>query len=81
VAHAFGTQLSLIVFAIAAIQGLIKGAEFPHTIQTALLAMCVFYALGWILGELARWLVEENVRAELARSSGPAGTVAEAATR
>jgi VIT1/CCC1 family predicted Fe2+/Mn2+ transporter len=74
VAHAFASQLGLIAFATAAIQGLISGAEFFKSVQTALLVLLVFYGLGLILGDLARRVVEESVLAELAlaadRSAG-----------
>ena len=37
---------------------------FADTTLQALIATAVFYGLGFVLGELARRLVEENVRAE-----------------
>ncbi len=63
----FAIRLSLIAFATTSVRGLINGADFQGTIQTALIATAVFYGLGFVLGELARRLVEENVRAEWKR--------------
>lgn len=40
--------------------------------QTALIALGVFYALGWVVGEVARRIVEENVRTELVQRLGTA---------
>jgi hypothetical protein len=69
VAHAFASHLALIAFATAALQALISGSKFFQSTQTALLVLLVFYGLGWILGELARRVVEENVSAELAQAA------------
>ena len=83
-AHAFACQLALIAFATAAAQGVVSGAPFDPTLKTALVVVPVFYALGWILGELARRVVEENVQAEFARikaSANPAQNTAEPITR
>ena len=65
-AQEFGLQLSLIAFATAAIQGLMSGADFQESVPGALVVLVVFYCVGWILGELARRLVEENAVAEVA---------------
>lgn len=63
----FASRLSLIAFATASIRGLLHGADFQGTLQTAIAAGVVFFGLGLGLGELARWLVEENVQLEIAR--------------
>jgi hypothetical protein len=67
VARQFASRLALIAFTAASLRGLISGADFQGTLQTALIAMAVFYGLGLVLGELARRVVEEHVVAEWAR--------------
>ena len=69
VAKQFASRLALIAFAAASLRGLTCGAAFGATIQTALVAMAIFYGLGLVLGELARRVVEEHVTAEWARLS------------
>lgn len=68
-AQAYACQLALIAFATTALQGLLRGAEFVNAVQSSLLVLMMFYVLGWILGELARRLVEESVQYELNLSS------------
>ena len=49
----FASRLSLIAFATAAVRGLFSQADFYGTIQTALVALGVFYVLGLVIGEAA----------------------------
>jgi len=67
VAGHFASRLSLIAFAAAIVQGLIDRAEFQGTLQTALLLLAVFFGLGFVVGEIARRVVEEGVQAEFDR--------------
>ena len=61
----FATRLSLISFATVAFRGLLSQSDFPGTIQTALVSLGAFYLLGLAVGEAARRVVEESVKAEL----------------
>jgi hypothetical protein len=61
----FASRLSLIAFATAAVRGLLSQADFYGTIQTALVALGVFYVLGLVIGDAARRIVEENAKADL----------------
>jgi hypothetical protein len=72
VAAQFARRLALIAFATATLRGLICEADFFGTIQTALIALGALYLLGLIVGEVARRVVEETVRADLARQAGAA---------
>jgi hypothetical protein len=67
VAKQFAVRLSLIAFATASIHGLLAGSDFEAAVNTSLIAMAAFYALGLVGGELARRLVEETVEMEMAR--------------
>jgi hypothetical protein len=72
VATQFGSRLALIAFATVVLRGLFCGSDFFGTIQTALVALGAFYVLGLFVGETARRLVEENVKADLKRQLGSA---------
>lgn len=63
-AGTFARHLALIGFATVCLQGLLSNSRFDETIPTALMVALLFAPLGWILGELARWLVEDQVRHE-----------------
>jgi hypothetical protein len=65
VAMSFGLRLSLIVFLIETLAGLLKGGEFEETIRSALILGGIFWGLGLLLGELARQIVEEHARANI----------------
>lgn len=62
---AFSLRLAVIAFSVTCLARVIDGQEFEATIQSAFIAGGIFWGLGLILGELARHIIEENVRAEL----------------
>jgi len=68
----FASRLSLIAFATVVLRGLLCGADFFGTIQTALVSLGTFYILGLVVGEAARRIVEENVKADLMAHLGSA---------
>jgi hypothetical protein len=76
VATQFAKRLALISFATAALRGLFGEADFFATMQTALVSLGAFYVLGLVLGEVARRIVEENIRTQLARQIETARTSA-----
>jgi hypothetical protein len=76
VATQFAKRLALISFATAALRGLFCEADFFATMQTALVSLGAFYVLGLVLGEVARRIVEENIRTQLARQVETARTSA-----
>ena len=67
-ASQFAYRLSLIAFATTTVRGLLSGADFYGTIQTALAALGLFFLAGLVLGELARRVIEESVDTQIARS-------------
>ena len=76
-AHEYGVRLATIAFATALLQGVIGGGgggSFSNTLQSGLLALAIFYGLGWLTGEVARRAVEESVAAKVLAHSpkGPA---------
>lgn len=66
-AMAFGLRLSLIVFAIETFAGTFQGKGLEDTIPSALMLGGIFWGLGLLLGEVARQVVEELVRTQVAR--------------
>ena len=65
----FASRLSLIAFGVAVMRGLLSGADFQGSLQSALLAAAVFYGFGLVCGDLARRLVEEAATAEFERAT------------
>ena len=66
-ARQFAVRLALVAFAAATIRGLIEADDFAGTVQSALWQGTAFFGLGWVCGELAGKVVEENARQEAAR--------------
>ncbi|MCC6240755.1 MAG: hypothetical protein IT448_10700 [Phycisphaerales bacterium] len=57
--------LALIAFALALVAGLEAGNTFSTTVTRALIAMVATFAIGLIIGAMARRMLEENqVQAE-----------------
>lgn len=67
VAQQFAKQLALMAFAVISLQGLWTTSPIEVVLPRALVISPLFFVLGFILGELARWVVEDNVRTELER--------------
>jgi hypothetical protein len=59
--------LALVAFAAGTLTGLIESADFAGTLESALWHAAAFFGLGWICGDLAGRVVEENARQEAAR--------------
>jgi hypothetical protein len=60
----FAVRLSLLAFAAVSLSGAVARDDFDGTIQLALAAGMVFAALGFVLGDVARRAVEEQVETE-----------------
>jgi hypothetical protein len=69
VAHEYGVRLATIAFATALLQGVIEGGSVTNTVQSGLLALAIFYGLGWLTGEVTRRAVEESVVAKVLAST------------
>ena len=66
-AHDVASRLALLAFAAAGVQGLLALGDFEGTVITGLKSAAMFYALGYLVGELGRRLAEESARSELER--------------
>lgn len=51
-------------------RGMLAGGDFVGTVKTAAVAAVVFFVLGLLIGEIARRLIEEHVRGEVAVNDG-----------
>jgi len=66
-AREFAVRLALVAFAASTLCGLMESVDFAGTLQSALWHAGAFFGLGWVCGELAGRVVEENARQEAAR--------------
>lgn len=66
-ARQFAVRLALVAFAASILQGLVESVDFAAALESALWHAAAFFGLGWICGELAGRVVEENARQEVAR--------------
>jgi hypothetical protein len=57
--------LGLLAFFTVMVRGLMHGGDAEQTLGTASLALFVFAAIGFAVGELAGWIVQDSVRASL----------------
>jgi len=55
----------LIAFATVALRGVLDSAEFRSTLKLALQASAAAFGIGWIIGDLARRLIEDMVLAQI----------------
>jgi hypothetical protein len=66
-ARQFAVRLALVAFAASLAAGLCESLDFSGAVTSALAHAAAFFGLGWICGELASRVVEENARQEVAR--------------
>jgi hypothetical protein len=62
VAAQYAPRLALIAVLTVLGRGLLGDGDFAGTVETAAFAAAAFFALGLLVGEIARRLVEEHVR-------------------
>lgn len=66
-AREFAVRLALLAFAASTLAGLIEAVDFAGALQSALWHAAAFFGLGWVCGDLAGRVVEENARQEAVR--------------
>ena len=69
VAANYACRFAMIAFGTTVLRGAMGGSDFEGTVWAALAATAVFYGLGFVLGELARRVVEEHAAAEWERQA------------
>ncbi len=62
VARFSGASLALLAFAIVAAAGLLNQNPLTVTLSRAVLALFLFFAIGWVLGYVAQLVVSEHER-------------------
>lgn len=60
----FAARLSLIAFATVTTEAVISGEAFQPGVKAALTALALSYAIGLVVGDLARRVIEENAAVE-----------------
>jgi len=55
--------LGMVAFVTVLARGLIAGGGAESTLKFACLVLFGFAAMGWIIGSLAGWIVDESVQA------------------
>ena len=58
--------LGLLAFFTTVARGVTHGAGAESTLMNACLALVVFAVVGFVIGSLAAWNVEQSIRAQLA---------------
>lgn len=58
--------LGLLAFFTTLARGLTQGANAEGTLLIACLALLIFAVVGYVIGSLAAWNVEQSIRAQLA---------------
>lgn len=71
-AEQYAPRLALIAVLTVLGRGMLCGGDFVGTVQMAAVAAVVFFALGLLVGEIARRLVEEHVNGTAASGDHPA---------
>lgn len=73
-AEQYAPRLALIAILAVIGRGILSGGDFAATVKTAAIAAAAFFLIGWLVGEIARRLIEEHVRATaVANEEQPGG--------
>ena len=64
--RAFAGILGPLAMATVVLRALRHGAAIEATLQWATISLCMFAVVGYLLGSLAEWTVEESVRSKVA---------------
>jgi hypothetical protein len=78
VGRSFAAVLGTLAFATTVARGMVHGGGMQSTVEAAIGSSIAFAVVGWIVGELAAWIVDDSIRSELKTdSSGTTPTNAE----
>ncbi len=64
----YAAYLSLLSLMAACAAGAIEGSGFIETVRKGLIAMMIFFPLGWFLGELGRQTAEDMAQKDLTQN-------------
>jgi len=65
----YGGILSLIAFGSTLVRGLIHGGGAETILQVAIIGLIFFGGIGYLLGRIAEWTVEDSLRSHLRAES------------
>jgi len=71
VASTYAGILGFLAFITTLAHGWLHGRPVNSTVVTAMLSMAAFAAAGWVVGGIARRLVDQEVRWRLSQEEGP----------
>ena len=57
--------LGSLALLVAVVRGIAHGGEARPTLLTAWVVLMVFAAIGYVVGRIAQWTVDESVRARI----------------
>jgi len=66
VGRSFAGVLGLVAFIAAVARGWVAGGDVNHVVLDAWLGLILFAAIGYVIGSLAGWIVEDSVRSRVA---------------
>jgi hypothetical protein len=75
--RSYAALLGCLAFATTIARGLVHGGGLQTTVDTAIGWLVAFAVVGWIVGELAAWIVDDSIRSEM-KPDGAGMTPAEA---
>ena len=61
----YGGILSLVAFGSTLVRGLIHRGGAESTLQVAIIGLILFGGIGYLLGRLAEWTIEDSLRSRL----------------
>lgn len=64
--HRYAGVLGPLALVTVVARGLLRGSSIESTLFHAWLALLAFSVVGYLIGRLAQWTVEESLRASLA---------------
>jgi hypothetical protein len=64
--------LGALAWLVVVVRGIKDGGGAQAVMTTAVVALAIFAIVGWIVGSLARWTVEQSVREQWARQQNAA---------
>lgn len=70
-AEQYAPRLALIAILAVIGRGLLSGGDFVGTVKTAAIAAFAFFLIGLLIGEIAKGLIEEHVRATATKGDEP----------
>jgi hypothetical protein len=66
VARIYSGALGVLTFLTCLTRGIVHGCAAPSALWTAWCSLLVFAVLGYVIGQVAEWIVADSVRSRIA---------------